>query len=111
MIQDWFKDALKYYGHVRLDHFACLRGSYMLGAKATLRRLELREDMRDVIRFQGSSDTVERIKTVKALIEESEMPFQSRWTSFRADDEIIFAFKNEADAVRFRLLWPEDEAE
>ena len=110
VLAGWYKDSLRHYGHVRVEDLTGLRGCFRLGAVAVLRRLELREDMRHVVRFDGSTDTVQKAAEVKRLIEETEVSFARKWTSFRVDDELMFVFADVADAVRFRMLWPEDEA-
>jgi hypothetical protein len=82
-----------------------LRGCYRLGADAALRRFRHREEMHHVVRFEGTTETVQRASEVKTLIEESEVAFERPWVSLRADDELLFVFKSVSDAVRFRFLW------
>lgn len=105
MIESWYRDTLRPFGHRRIDEFNCLKGVYRLGAEATLRRLRVREDMWHVVRFDGCREVMDRASEVKRLIEESDTPFSAKWTSFRANDELLFVFADTADAVRFRFLW------
>lgn len=104
LVREFYTDSLARNGHRRIDSFRCLRGSWTLRLDNILRRLKERAGFGHVVRFPLDDASFAQATALKGVIEETEAEFVE-WTSFICDEEIVFAFRRDADAVKFRLLW------
>ncbi len=109
-MREYYRDSLAFSGHRRVESYSVLRGAWRLPSPNVLRRLRDRAGLAHVVRFTMSDAVDARAKEVKSLIEETECAFDAHWTSFMCEDErglleLLFLFRTQADAVKFRLLW------
>lgn len=96
-VSEWYCDALSESKHRRLDHITNSRS--VRGVRSALRRFGY-----SFLIYEGTSDTVAATNIVKQHIVVNDVKFLETWTSFRTDEYLIFAFKNNADAIMFKLL-------
>jgi hypothetical protein len=104
-LQEWFNDSLRENGHVRLD--SLVRITHRSTIENVRERLNQRWEPAYLIEIpvMDYDDAHEQSAKLIRYLTENETDL-GEWTSFLHEGKLVFAFRSDAAAIQFRLIWP-----